>query len=196
MLLSTVFNLQIPLLADFNLSHFLLWFLLTVTSFWLIFLVLIQRGKGGGLTGALGGSGGSSAFGAKAGDAFTKITVGSAAVWIFLCMLTIASINPPPVPENANAGGMNTMSGEADDADTQSDETTATDATSADATATDTDSDAAPAGDAATDESDSNENSFEPAASGDDGETAEADTEETPAAQDAEASAATAPAAE
>jgi preprotein translocase subunit SecG len=187
MLFSTVFNLQIPLLADFNLSHFLLWFLLTVTSFWLIFLVLIQRGKGGGLTGALGGSGGSSAFGAKAGDAFTKITVGSAAVWIFLCMLTIASINPPPVPENANAGGMNTMSGDEDAADTPSADTTAADTATDDTT---TDVDAAPAEGSTTDSSDDNENSFEPAASDDDGETAGSDTEETPAAPDAETPAA------
>lgn len=61
-------------------------------------LVLVQRGKGGGLTGALGGMGGQSAFGSKAGDAFTKITIVTAAIWIFLCMMTIALFNPPPAP--------------------------------------------------------------------------------------------------
>ncbi len=45
-------------------------------------LVLIQRGKGGGLAGALGGMGGQSAFGTKAGDLFTKITIGVATFWI------------------------------------------------------------------------------------------------------------------
>ena len=58
-------------------------------------LILVQRGKGGGLTGALGGMGGQSAFGAKAGDAFTKITTITSIIWITLCMLTIALFNPP-----------------------------------------------------------------------------------------------------
>ncbi len=70
--------------------------LLFLTSLFMILLVLVQRGKGGGLTGALGGMGGQSAFGAKAGDAFTRITVGTAIFWILLCMLTIAVFNPPP----------------------------------------------------------------------------------------------------
>jgi preprotein translocase subunit SecG len=63
--------------------------LLFLTARFLIVLVLIQRGKGGGLAGALGGMGGQSAFGTKAGDLFTRITIGVAAVWIILCMLSI-----------------------------------------------------------------------------------------------------------
>ncbi len=66
-------------------------FLLFIASGFIILLVLVQRGKGGGLTGALGGMGGQSAFGAKAGDVFTKITVASAAIWIVLCLITIRS---------------------------------------------------------------------------------------------------------
>ena len=49
--------------------------LIILISLFLICLILIQRGKGGGLAGAFGGVGGSSAFGTKAGDTFTKITV-------------------------------------------------------------------------------------------------------------------------
>ena len=49
--------------------------------------MLVQRGRGGGLAGALGGMGGQSAFGTKAGDMFTRITVGVAAFWIVLCIL-------------------------------------------------------------------------------------------------------------
>jgi preprotein translocase subunit SecG len=60
--------------------------LLSLVAIFIILLVLVQRGRGGGLAGALGGMGGSSAFGAKAGDVFTKITVGAAAVWILLCI--------------------------------------------------------------------------------------------------------------
>ena len=70
--------------------------LLTFVSVFLMLLILVQRGKGGGLTGALGGMGGQSAFGAKAGDAFTKITTITSIIWITLCMLTIAFFNPPP----------------------------------------------------------------------------------------------------
>jgi len=51
--------------------------------------VLIQRGRGGGLAGAFGGMGGQSAFGTKAGDVFTRITVIAATCWILLCILAI-----------------------------------------------------------------------------------------------------------
>ena len=67
----------------------LLMTLLLFTALFLIVLVLIQRGKGGGLAGAFGGMGGQSAFGTKAGDLFTKITIGVAAFWIILCMITV-----------------------------------------------------------------------------------------------------------
>lgn len=63
--------------------------LLAVLSLFMIVLVLIQRGKGGGLAGAFGGAGGSSAFGSRAGDAFTKVTIYTAAIWFLLVMLLI-----------------------------------------------------------------------------------------------------------
>lgn len=63
--------------------------LLAITSLFLIVLVLIQRGKGGGLAGAFGGMGGQSAFGTKAGDLFTKITIGVASFWIVLCVASV-----------------------------------------------------------------------------------------------------------
>jgi len=63
--------------------------LLFLSALFLILLVLIQRGKGGGLAGAFGGLGGQSAFGTKAGDTFTRITIGMAAVWILLCILSV-----------------------------------------------------------------------------------------------------------
>jgi len=64
---------------------FLFGTILLVLAVFLILLVLVQRGRGGGLTGALGGMGGSSAFGAKAGDVFTRITIVTAAIWICAC---------------------------------------------------------------------------------------------------------------
>jgi preprotein translocase subunit SecG len=60
---------------------------LALLAIFLILLVLVQRGRGGGLAGALGGMGGSSAFGAKAGDVFTRITVVVVAIWITICIL-------------------------------------------------------------------------------------------------------------
>lgn len=71
---------------------FLLGLLLTLTSIFLILLVLVQRGRGGGLAGALGGMGGQSAFGAKAGDVFTRVTVVTATIWILLCVASVRLI--------------------------------------------------------------------------------------------------------
>jgi preprotein translocase subunit SecG len=67
--------------------------LLILTSLFLICLILIQRGKGGGLAGAFGGTGGSSAFGTKAGDLFTRVTMGVAGFWIVLSMLLVVLEN-------------------------------------------------------------------------------------------------------
>ena len=63
--------------------------LIVLLSLFLVCLVLIQRGKGGGLAGAFGGAGGSSAFGTKAGDTFTRITIVAASIWILMTMLLV-----------------------------------------------------------------------------------------------------------
>jgi preprotein translocase subunit SecG len=62
---------------------------LSLLAIFLILLILVQRGRGGGLAGALGGMGGSSAFGAKAGDVFTRITIITAAIWIALSLIAV-----------------------------------------------------------------------------------------------------------
>jgi preprotein translocase subunit SecG len=67
--------------------------LIILGSLFLVCIILIQRGKGGGLAGAFGGVGGSSAFGTKAGDIFTKITIGVAAGWILTAMLLVVLTN-------------------------------------------------------------------------------------------------------
>jgi preprotein translocase subunit SecG len=68
---------------------YLLNILVLLVGVFMILLVLIQRGKGGGLAGAFGGVGGSSPFGSRAGDAFTRITIAVAAVWIVLIMMQV-----------------------------------------------------------------------------------------------------------
>jgi preprotein translocase subunit SecG len=76
---------------------------LLLSGIFLIGLVLIQRGKGGGLAGAFGGAGGSSAFGSRAGDTFTKVTIYVAAVWILLIMFLIKMTQPTdPLPTQQN----------------------------------------------------------------------------------------------
>jgi preprotein translocase subunit SecG len=76
------------LIAVWWVSTLLNWLVLIV-GILLIFLVLIQRGKGGGLAGAFGGAGGSSAFGSRAGDLFTRITLILAGIWVLLIMIHI-----------------------------------------------------------------------------------------------------------
>src|SRR4051795_10622228 len=72
---------------------------LFLVGLFLILLVLIQRGKGGGLAGAFGGAGGSSAFGTRAGDTFTRITIYVAAIWVLLIMFLIKTVQPPPTTD-------------------------------------------------------------------------------------------------
>jgi preprotein translocase subunit SecG len=83
----------------------LLMVVLLLTALFLIVLVLVQRGKGGGLAGAFGGMGGQSAFGTKAGDLFTKITISVATFWILLCMVTVRLLSAGSDPLDPDVGG-------------------------------------------------------------------------------------------
>ncbi len=87
-----------------TLVRFALGLMLVLTALFLILLVLIQRGRGGGLTGALGGAGGQSAFGTKAGDVFTRITVVVAAFWIGLCILALNLLGQGRSPIDSSLG--------------------------------------------------------------------------------------------
>ena len=66
--------------------------ILLPVGIFLILLILIQRGKGGGLIGALGGAGGSSPFGSRAGDQFTRLTIYVAVAWLLLTMVQVKAI--------------------------------------------------------------------------------------------------------
>ena len=57
---------------------------LLIAGIFMMMIILLQRGRGGGLAGAFGGAGGQSAFGTKAGDVFTWITVVTATLWVLL----------------------------------------------------------------------------------------------------------------
>jgi preprotein translocase subunit SecG len=77
-----------------------------LTSLFLIGVVLIQRGKGGGLAGAFGGVGGSSPFGSKAGDAFTRFTCYVALVWGLLIMIQVKVMTHHTAGSGANLPGV------------------------------------------------------------------------------------------
>ena len=62
--------------------------LFLLTAVVLSLLVLIQRGRGGGLAGAFGGAGGSSAFGTKTADIFIKATAVLGGVFFLLAIIT------------------------------------------------------------------------------------------------------------
>ena len=78
----------VSLLAVSIYSH-LLNLVILLLGLFLMLIILIQRGKGGGLAGAFGAAGGSSAFGSKAGDAFTRFTVIVAAIWVLMIMVHV-----------------------------------------------------------------------------------------------------------
>ena len=77
----------------------------------LVLLVLIQRGRGGGLAGAFGGPGGHSAFGTKTADVFIKATAVLGAIFFILAIVTAlvmryqqsALWSAEPVPAEAPA---------------------------------------------------------------------------------------------
>lgn len=79
--------------------------LMFIVGLILIILILLQRGRGGGLAGALGGMGGQSAFGSKAGDFFTKLTSGLAIVWIILCVGAVVWFGKTRDAFDPNLGG-------------------------------------------------------------------------------------------
>jgi len=91
-----------PLVASFTSA--VLGILMFAVSLFLVLLILVQRGRGGGLTGALGGPGGQSAFGTKAGDLFTRITSFVALGWITLCAFTMWSLGPDTVVKDLSNG--------------------------------------------------------------------------------------------
>ena len=85
---------------------------LFLISLFIVLIILLQRGRGGGLTGALGGAGGASAFGVKAGDIFTRITAVSVLLWIVLCALTCFWYLPVPLDIEADPGSMSSGIGD------------------------------------------------------------------------------------
>ena len=62
-------------------------FTFVMVSLLLIGLILLQKNRGSGLSGAFGGVGGHSAFGTKTGDFLTWVTVGFTALFLLLAVV-------------------------------------------------------------------------------------------------------------
>lgn len=71
--------------------------LLVGVSLLLIGLVLIQKNRGSGLSGAFGGVGGNTAFGTKTGDVLTVITVGFTALFLILSVVGVYVFVPTKI---------------------------------------------------------------------------------------------------
>jgi preprotein translocase subunit SecG len=97
----------------FNVSYYILLTLFIIISVFMILLVLIQKGRGGGLASAFGGMGGNTAFGSKTGDVLTWAT--SVVFGIFLLLAIVLNlmanyqknrlVTSAPPPANTTTGG-------------------------------------------------------------------------------------------
>jgi preprotein translocase subunit SecG len=88
--------------------HVILAFGYAFAAIFLMVVILLQRGRGVGLSGAFGGAGGAStAFGAKTGDFLTWVTVvGAGMLLAFTVILNYFFVETPPQlgPAPAPAG--------------------------------------------------------------------------------------------
>jgi preprotein translocase subunit SecG len=71
--------------------------LFLVTCVLLIIVVLLQRGRGGGIAGAFGGVG-HTAFGTRTGDVFTWVTIVLVAVFLVLAVVSDKAFKPKMEP--------------------------------------------------------------------------------------------------
>ncbi|MCB9858505.1 MAG: preprotein translocase subunit SecG [Phycisphaerales bacterium] len=92
--------------------------LIILISLLLIGLVLLQKNRGSGLSGAFGGVGGHSAFGTKTGDFLTWFTVGLASLFLILCIAGNFMFEPARPKTRTPANVTNNESSNTDDAGT------------------------------------------------------------------------------
>lgn len=79
----------------------------------LILIVLLQRGRGVGLSGAFGGAGGNTAFGSKTGDVLTWATIVVAGLFLFLAVTLNYAFRPTSAGLGASAANALPTSGAA-----------------------------------------------------------------------------------
>ena len=69
----------------------ILWLFVAIV---LVLIVLIQKGKGGGLSGAFGGAGAGGLLGTKTGDFLTWVTISLAVLFLLLAILMAKYFRP------------------------------------------------------------------------------------------------------
>jgi preprotein translocase subunit SecG len=96
-----------PLLAAWVYSAFLGLFitLFILISVLLVMIILIQKGRGGGLASAFGGGGGNTAFGSKTGDVLTWATSIIFGVFLLIAVILNLMTRPTTRPAVATGGG-------------------------------------------------------------------------------------------
>ena len=77
--------------------------LFVLISLFLVLLILIQKGRGGGLSSAFGGAGGNTAFGSKTGDVLTWVTSIAFGVFLLLAIALNLLSNARQAASNADA---------------------------------------------------------------------------------------------
>ena len=82
--------------------------LFVICAIALVLIVLIQKGRGGGLSGVLAGGMASGILGSKTGDFLTWVTIGLAVVFLFLAVVmakfykpTVSDFGPGPAAQQA-----------------------------------------------------------------------------------------------
>lgn len=86
-----------------NWYHPILATLFAFVALLLMGIILLQRGKGVGLSGAFGGAGGQQAFGSKTGDVLTWATIVVAAFFLLFAVVLNYWFLPPRVSTPAEA---------------------------------------------------------------------------------------------
>jgi len=85
----TVFSLlAVGLLLKFALVLFI------ISATLLILIILVQKGKGGGLSGAFGGGMAGGVLGSKTGDFLTWVTIGLVGLFLFLAVIMAKYYKP------------------------------------------------------------------------------------------------------
>jgi len=88
--------------------HPILGFFFLIVAALLMIVILLQRGRGVGLAGAFGGTGGHTAFGAKTGDMLTWVTIVGAGILLLFAILLNYVFRPGKPTLGAGAAGTTT----------------------------------------------------------------------------------------
>ena len=92
--------------------YFFLTTLFVIVCIFLMLLILIQKGRGGGLSGAFGGAGGNTAFGSKTGDVLTWATSVVFGIFLLLAVFLnlvanhLGQVTKPPAPVQSSVPSM------------------------------------------------------------------------------------------